>query len=62
MLNMISDNIRWLRYTTYVMIVEDDLDVIVLEGGQNFSYRSDRLERDCVGTKIKAGHLFKWVR
>ena len=31
MLDMISDSIWWLEYTTYVMLVEDELDVIVLE-------------------------------
>ena len=31
---MISDSIWWLKYATYVMLVEDELDVIVLERGR----------------------------
>ena len=34
MLDGIPDSIWWLGYTTYVMLVEDELDVIVLEGGR----------------------------
>lgn len=31
---MISKSISWLEYTTEVMLVEDELDVIVLERGR----------------------------
>ena len=31
---MISDRIPWLDYTTNVMLVEEELDVIVLERGR----------------------------
>ena len=31
---MIPETIRWLKYTTCVMLVEDELDVTVLEGAR----------------------------
>ena len=33
-LDMISDSLPWLEYATFVMLVEDELDVIVLEKGR----------------------------
>ena len=32
--DMISDSLAWLDYTTYVVLVEDGLDVILLERGR----------------------------
>lgn len=58
MLDMISDSILSLECTTYVMLVEDKLDVIVLERGSISAIGVIVSNLDCIMMKIIAGDSF----
>ena len=63
MLDKISDRLPWLDCTTYVMLVEDELDVIVLDRGRIST--AEVIVSNVIALKQRSKPVidsFKWVR